>query len=406
MASTGADLPVRSNPAIPISIPPPEASTSASALALEDPASFNIVSTYHSLLSSDPLLTMPVAAIESLIRLLSAHPPSTVSESLSLLDTHASILKKSARNPIAVGAGTDLFMRYIVSALQTGSASTSSSNNNNNKNNNNNNRGRSGAEAGAGDASKDNIAGGGSGGSGEDFNAIRHHLLSNGRLFVDRAKEARGLIAGVARRFVRDGCTVLTSGGSRVVNAVLSAASDAGVRFRVVYVQPPVLRPSHRAGPDLVRDLRRKGVPVASIGEGAVAYAMGKIDMVIVGAEGVVENGGVINRMGTYQLGLLAKSATKPLYVVAESHKFVRLYPLGQYDLPIEQTVLDFKVAAEGEERSSDEAMTSRSVVDGDMPGVDDAVDFTPPDLITALVTEVGVHTPSAVSEELIKIWY
>jgi len=33
-------------------------------------------------------------------------------------------------------------------------------------------------------------------------------------------------------------------------------------------------------------------------------------------------------------------------------------------------------------------------------------VDYTPPELITALVTETGVHTPSAVSEELIKICY
>ena len=36
----------------------------------------------------------------------------------------------------------------------------------------------------------------------------------------------------------------------------------------------------------------------------------------------------------------------------------------------------------------------------------DEAVDYTPPNLITALITESGVHTPSAVSEELIKIWY
>ncbi len=35
-----------------------------------------------------------------------------------------------------------------------------------------------------------------------------------------------------------------------------------------------------------------------------------------------------------------------------------------------------------------------------------DAVDFTPPDLISALITESGVLTPSAVSEELIKIWF
>lgn len=38
--------------------------------------------------------------------------------------------------------------------------------------------------------------------------------------------------------------------------------------------------------------------------------------------------------------------------------------------------------------------------------GTQNNVDYTPPELITALVTETGVHTPSAVSEELIKIWY
>ena len=71
--------------------------------------------------------------------------------------------------------------------------------------------------------------------------------------------------------------------------------------------------------------------------------------MAIVGAEGVVESGGIISRLGTYQLGLLAKAAGKPFYVVAESHKFVRLYPLSQYDLPIDQRVLDFRTADDGE---------------------------------------------------------
>lgn len=50
--------------------------------------------------------------------------------------------------------------------------------------------------------------------------------------------------------------------------------------------------------------------------------------MVLVGAEGVVENGGVINKVGTYQIALLAHALRKPLYVGAESYKFVRLYPL------------------------------------------------------------------------------
>lgn len=152
-----------------------------------------------------------------------------------------------------------------------------------------------------------------------------------------------------------------------------------------------------------------------------------------------MENGGVISRMGTYQMGILAREKGKPCYVVAESHKFVRMFPLGQYDLPIEQRVLDFRTdddemevgkrrgedGAKGLEIESAESPVDEKRWDGKTPRVvdkkeyfdkpdpvrtaltqDSAVDYTPPEYITALITESGVHTPSAVSEELIKIWY
>ena len=46
-----------------------------------------------------------------------------------------------------------------------------------------------------------------------------------------------------------------------------------------------------------------------------------RIDMVLVGAEGVVENGGVINKLGTYQAALSAHCHNTPFYVAAESYK-------------------------------------------------------------------------------------
>ena len=308
---------------------------------------------------------MPLAAIESLILLLSHSPPSTTSETLSLLSHHCSILKSSVHNPIALSAGTDFFQRYIVSTLQS-------------------------------TPSDEKDAGG------EDFRAIRDHLLSNGRLFAARAKEAKGVIAEKAKGFVRDGGTVLTAGNSRVVSAVLEAAADEGVRFRIVYVRAGT-GAVDREGDDMVLSLRKK-IPVAVIGPSAVAYSLGKTSVVMVGAESVVENGGIISGMGTYQLAMLAKSAGKPLYVVAESHKFVRLYPLGQYDLPVRQTVLEFTKSDDGDGYDDDGNIIGRTRKDA--LADDEALDYTPPELITALVTEVAVHTPSAVSEELIKIWY
>ena len=270
-------------------------------------------------------------------------------------------------NSIALSAGTDLFQRYLISTLQQGSAQYAKS------------KGKRSS----------------SGGDGE-FRAIRAHLLANGRLFVQRAKESRGQIAKIARQFVQDGCTVLTNGRSRVVATVLRAAAEKGSKFRVVYAQGSREELSKNP-PDIVTDLRRMDIPVATIPFAALADSLPHVSFALVGAENVVENGGIISGMGTNQMGLLAKSVGRPFYVVAESHKFVRVYPLSGVDLPLGQNVLDFWT--EGGEEEKEHKEGKRKAEAG-------LVDFTPPDLITALVTEIGVLTPSAVSEELIKIWY
>ncbi|KAL9035452.1 MAG: hypothetical protein Q9180_004856, partial [Flavoplaca navasiana] len=128
-----------------------------------------IIETYTHLLHSQPTLTMPLAAISSLISLLRHSPPSTTSETLSLLSHHSSILKSSVRNPIALSAGTDLFQRYIVSTLQSPSSSNTDTQ------------------------------------STQDFKTIRDQLVANGEQFVARAQEARGTIAKIGVRFVDDG---------------------------------------------------------------------------------------------------------------------------------------------------------------------------------------------------------
>ncbi|TVY24550.1 Translation initiation factor eIF-2B subunit alpha [Lachnellula hyalina] len=339
---------------------------------------FDIVETYHRLLSDDPDLTMPVAAIEALIELLVQSRAVTVFETLDLVKTQSDYLKSRIPNSISLSAGTDLFQRYMISSLKPSSTG--------------------------------------------NFETVRQHLLSNGRLFVSRAKAGREKIANYGRHFVRDETVVLTHGGSRVVGALLGKAAEASasggnVRFKVIYVMNDTRNSESKA---VVSSLRQKGVPVATISEGAVGYAMGKVDLVIVGAEGCVENGGIISRLGTYQIALLAKAAGKPFYVAAESHKFVRLYPLGQYDLGIDQEVIKFKTEDEPDLTDAERSFANRtptieerseyfetSPIALPKPNTAvDAVDFTPPALISALITESGVLTPSAVSEELISLWY
>jgi len=311
---------------------------------------FDIVAAYRRILKDDAELTMPVAAIEALVEAMAQSSVSTVAETLALLERHTAALKASIANPISLSAGTDLFQRYLITTLNRPASL--------------------------------NL------GPDDDFRAIRNHLLSNGKLFVERAKQSREKIASFGKHFIRDGATVLTNGASRVVGALLRRAAESStIRFKVVYVLPPQGSSDLKEGHQTVADLRANNIPVAAIQDSAVAYSLGNVDMVIVGAEGVVENGGIISRMGTYQMGILAKSKGKPFYVVAESHKFVRLYPLSQFDLPIEQKVLDFKTDEQASKDAAKDAELKNpfdeAIADMDSKYQDwgskphDAVDFT-----------------------------
>ena len=84
------------------------------------------------------------------------------------------------------------------------------------------------------------------------------------------------------------------------------------------------IRPEGRpdkTGVLLAKELAKLDVPVKLLIDSAVAYSMDEVDMVIFGADGVVESGGVINMMGTYQIALVAHTMNKPVYVAAESYK-------------------------------------------------------------------------------------
>lgn len=110
-------------------------------------------------------------------------------------------------------------------------------------------------------------------------------------------------------------------------------------------------------------------------------------------------------------MALCSKAHNTPFYVVAESFKFVRLYPLNQQDVPDK-----FKVRAGLEELrpSVSPALTSVSAPQykadtlktvQNLSEEHPIIDYTPPSLITLLFTDLGVLTPSAVSDELIKLY-
>lgn len=141
-------------------------------------------------------------------------------------------------------------------------------------------------------------------------------------------------------------------------------------------------------GAHTARVLSEKGIPCTLVLDSAVAYMMERVDIVLVGAEAVVENGGIVNKLGTFQIATVAKAFDKPFYVAAEIYKFARLFPLRQRDIPFEDKPVDL-----GTQLPAGTKVENPSR------------DFTPPSLITLLFTDLGALTPSAVSDELIKLY-
>lgn len=177
---------------------------------------------------------------------------------------------------------------------------------------------------------------------------------------------------------------VLTHARSRAVLETLKIAAKSNKRFHVY-----VTRSSpDNTGEQMWKDLKKAGIECTLILDSAIGYIMESIDIVLVGAEGVVESGGIINRVGTFTMALCAKEIKKPFYVLAESLKFSRLYPLNQRDLPN-----DYKF--------SKDALAKEKELTEAHP----LVDYTSPAYITLLFTDIGILTPSAVSDELIKLY-
>ncbi|KAG7664997.1 GCN3 [[Candida] subhashii] len=310
---------------------------------------FDITTTYLKFLEEDKDMTMPIAAIESLVSMLRIQKPSTSSELINLVSKNIDTLKNSIPNNISLSAGCDLFMRFVLRNTNLYS----------------------------------------------DWESFSKNLVENGELFVQRAKESRDKSAEFGVSFIKDDDTILVHSYSRVVyNLLLKAKKEQHTRFKVLVTES---RPTG-SGYFMAKRLREADIPVDVIVDNAVGYVIHKVDKILVGAEGVAESGGIINHIGSYQIGCLAKVNNKPFYVVTESHKFVRLFPLAPDDLPNKMNHL---IA-----RANDDSEASTTGEEDNQFLDTHFVDFTPHTYITALITDLGVLTPSAVSEELIKIWY
>jgi len=191
------------------------------------------------------------------------------------------------------------------------------------------------------------------------------------------------LVPEGARILTHCNAGALATAGYGTALGVVRAAAEAGRRISVLADET---RPSLQGARLTAWELARDGIPVSVVTDAMPAHLMRRreIDLVIVGADRVVANGDVANKIGTYGLALLAKAHAIPFYVAAPCSTIDLATASGDL-IPIE-------------ERGRDEVaqMAGLAVVPEGVPVRHPAFDVTPAELVTALVTERGVlHSPT-----------
>ncbi len=169
----------------------------------------------------------------------------------------------------------------------------------------------------------------------------------------------------------------LATGGIGTALGVIQVAVEQGKKLHV-YV--PETRPYLQGARLTAWELHRSNIPLTLITDNMVGHFLktGKVGAIVTGADRVAANGDAANKIGTYQIAVLAKENNVPFYIAAPISTFDLSIPSGDH-IPIE-------------ERSSDEVTQIKGIrIAPDVHAAHPAFDVTPNKYIAAIFTERGV---------------
>ena len=219
--------------------------------------------------------------------------------------------------------------------------------------------------------------------------ALKGRLLAEAQEIIEEDKAMCRAIGQHGMALLDENDTILThcnAGGLATSDygtalAVMFSAHEAGKNIRVFADET---RPLLQGARLTTWELMQAGIDVTLICDNMAAQVMkeGKIQCVIVGADRIAANGDTANKIGTYNVAILAEAHGIPFYVAAPTSTLDFALKTGD-EIPIEQ-----RAAAEVTEGFG--KVTAPEGVKVYSP----AFDVTPAALVSAIITEKGVARP------------
>lgn len=120
-------------------------------------------------------------------------------------------------------------------------------------------------------------------------------MLRRSQLYMEKVLNSRRQLAKNGQKFITNGSRVLVHSMSRAVLETLKeAATSSPPKHFTVFVTESA--PDY-LGKRMVAALEEAGITATLILDAAVGYILERVDLVLVGAEGVCESGGIINKV-------------------------------------------------------------------------------------------------------------
>uniref|UniRef100_A0A8D8DG64 Translation initiation factor eIF2B subunit delta n=2 Tax=Culex pipiens TaxID=7175 RepID=A0A8D8DG64_CULPI len=202
----------------------------------------------------------------------------------------------------------------------------------------------------------------------------------------DQIEKAEEAICISVQEKIYDGDVLLTYGCSSLIRRILEEAHRRTKRFRVVIVDSRPRTGEH----DMLRQLVAQGVDCTVVLINAISYVIPEVTKVLLSAHALLANGCVMSRVGTAQIALVAKSYNVPVLVCCETHKFSErvqtdAFVYNEIGNPNE-LILD---SGTRENRLHNPLAEWESI--SHLTPLNMHYDVTPPELVTAVVTEVAI---------------
>ena len=216
--------------------------------------------------------------------------------------------------------------------------------------------------------------------------AARSHVAADLESCLSIGRHGAALLPDEGAVLTPCNAGALATAGYGTALGVIRRAREIGKKFVVLADETrPVLQGARLTAWELQQD----GIPVEVIADNMAGALMagGEIKAAIVGADRIARNGDVANKIGTFTVAVLCKHHSVPFYVAAPWTTIDRSLASGR-DIPIE-------------ERSPDEVRHhgGRLMTPEGMPVRNPAFDVTPAALVTAIITEKGVHRPAEIAD-------